>query len=72
MICSAINFIDANALETLTDLMTRLHEAGIQLYLADVKGPVMDRLARTDLVKRIGRDRIFLSAQAAFEKLAEE
>ncbi len=71
LICSAINFIDASALETLTDLMTRLREAGIQLHLAEVKGPVMDRLARTEFVKQLGRDHISLSAQAAFEKLAD-
>lgn len=72
LICSAINFIDASALETLTDLMTRLREAGIQLYLAEVKGPVMDRLARTEFVKQLGRGHIFLSAQDAFERLADE
>jgi SulP family sulfate permease len=69
LICSAINFIDASALETLTSLVTRLHDAGIQLYLTEVKGPVMDRLARTEFLEQLGHERVFLSTQAAYEKL---
>jgi hypothetical protein len=70
LICSGINFIDASALETLTSLVTCLHDAGIQLYLTDVKGPVMDRLARTEFLEQLGHERVFLSTQAAYEKLA--
>ena len=70
LICSAINFIDASALETLTSLVTRLHDAGIQLYLTEVKGPVMDRLARSEFLEQLGHEQIFLSTQAAYEKLA--
>ena len=70
LICSAINFIDASALETLTDLRTRLYDAGIQLYLTEVKGPVMDRLARTELFAELGSGRVFLSTQQAYEMLA--
>ena len=70
LICSAINFIDASALETLTSLVNRLHDAGIQLYLTEVKGPVMDRLARTEFPGQLGQERIFLTTQAAYEKLA--
>jgi len=67
LICSGINFIDASALETLTSLVTRLHDAGIQLYLTEVKGPVMDRLARTEFLEQLGHERVFLSTQAAYE-----
>ena len=70
VICSAINFIDASALETLTSLLTRLHDAGIQLYLAEVKGPVMDRLAHTEFLEQLGHERVFLTTQAAYAKLA--
>jgi SulP family sulfate permease len=72
LICSAINFIDASALETLTDLRIRLHDAGIQLYLTEVKGPVMDRLARTELFAALGPRRIFLTTQKAYTMLAAE
>ncbi len=70
LICSAINFIDASALETLTDLRTRIQDAGIELYLTEVKGPVMDRLARTEFLEQLGHERVFLTTQAAYEKLA--
>jgi SulP family sulfate permease len=70
LICSAINFIDASALETLRGLLTRLSDAGIQLHLAEVKGPVMDRLVRTEFIDQIGHDHVFLSTQAAYEKFA--
>jgi SulP family sulfate permease len=70
LICSAINFIDASALETLGDILTRLRDAGIQLHLAEVKGPVMDHLARTEFLQQLGPEHIFLSTHAAFEKLA--
>lgn len=70
LICSAINFIDASALETLRELLSRLRDAGIQLHIAEVKGPVMDRLARTDFLDQLGHDHVFLSTQEAYEKLA--
>ncbi|HBJ85045.1 MAG TPA: sodium-independent anion transporter [Verrucomicrobiales bacterium] len=70
LICSAINFIDASALETLRELLTRLRDADIQLHLAEVKGPVMDRLAHTEFLDQLGHEHVFLSTQAAYEKLA--
>jgi SulP family sulfate permease len=70
LICNAINFIDASALETLTDLRTRIQEAGIELYLTEVKGPVMDRLADTEFLEQLGSERVFLTTEDAYEKLA--
>lgn len=49
--CSAINDIDASALESLEAIAHRLREAGISLSLSEVKGPVMDRLQRTHFLK---------------------
>jgi sulfate permease, SulP family len=70
LICNAINFIDASALETLSDLRTRMRDAGIQLYLSEVKGPVLDRLADTEFLEQLGCERVFLTTQAAYEQLA--
>jgi SulP family sulfate permease len=67
---NAINFIDASALETLTDLRTHLQDAGIELYLSEVKGPVMDRLAHTEFFEQLGTARAFLSTEEAYEQLA--
>jgi SulP family sulfate permease len=69
LICNAINFIDASALETLTDLRRRMQDAGIELYLTEVKGPVMDRLADTEFLEQLGSERVFLTTEQAYEKL---
>jgi SulP family sulfate permease len=65
LVCSAINAIDASALETLENLLEELRDAGVALYLAEVKGPVMDRLQAIGFADKLGRDRIFLSTHAA-------
>ncbi|WJM98919.1 sulfate permease [Pseudomonas defluvii] len=66
LMCPAVNLIDASALESLEAISTRLHTAGIQLHLSEVKGPVMDRLKQSDFLEHFG-GRVFLSQ---FEALA--
>lgn len=61
----AVNFIDASALETLELLVEELRAAGVEFHLADIKGPVMDRLKAVGFVDRIGRDHIHLSTHEA-------
>lgn len=70
LICNAVNFIDASALETLTDLRARLQDAGIELNLTEVKGPVMNRLAGTEFLGQLGSDRVFLTTEEAYETLS--
>lgn len=65
LICSAVNQIDATALEVLTELERSLAARGIVFMLAEVKGPVMDRLRDTDLGHRLS-GRVFLSVHDAF------
>ncbi len=72
LICSAVNFIDASALETLENIVDALAEAGVTVHLAEVKGPVMDELEKTDFLARLGDGEVFLSTHAAIEKLARE
>ena len=69
--CSAINDIDASALESLEAIEQRLREAGILLHLSEVKGPVMDRLRGTGLLQRLD-GRVFLSHYQAVQALAPE
>lgn len=70
LIMSAVNFIDASALETLETLAERLHDAGVTLHLAEVKGPVMDRLERVGFSQHPQIGRIFLSTHDAEQELA--
>jgi SulP family sulfate permease len=65
----AVNFIDASALETLESLIDELKDAGVQLHLAEIKGPVMDRLEAIGFVDKIGADHIYLSTHEAMEAL---
>jgi SulP family sulfate permease len=65
----AINFIDASALETLEMLLQELRSAGVEFHLADIKGPVMDRLKAIGFVDKIGPDHIHLSTHNAMQKL---
>lgn len=53
LMASAINAIDASGLESLEAINQRLAVAGITLHLSEVKGPVMDRLHRTDFLKHL-------------------
>lgn len=69
--CAAVNGIDASALESLELIMHRLDDAGIKLHLSEVKGPVMDRLARSDFVRHLP-GRVFLSHHEALAELAPE
>ena len=65
----AINFIDASALETLESLIEELRDAGVQLHLAEIKGPVMDRLKLIGFVEKIGAEHIYLSTHEAMTAL---
>ena len=69
LICSSISFIDTSALESLDDILYRLEKAGIQLHLAEIKGPVMDKLRKTAFIEKIGETNIFLSTHQAMESL---
>ena len=66
--CSAINAIDASALESLEAIAHRLRDAGLQLHLSEVKGPVMDKLARTDFLQHLP-GQVFLTHYQAWTAL---
>ncbi|WP_163557220.1 sulfate permease [Halomonas sp. NO4] len=71
LICSAVNLIDASALESLDAINARLKDSGVTLHLAEVKGPVMDQLKRSDFLDAM-TGRVFLSTYAAWRELARE
>ncbi|MEL6419510.1 MAG: SulP family inorganic anion transporter, partial [Pseudomonadota bacterium] len=70
LIMSAVNFIDASALETLETLIERLRDSGVVLHMAEVKGPVMDRLERVHFLDTLGSGQVYLSTHAAMKDLA--
>lgn len=71
LMSSAINEIDASGLESLEAINHRLADSGIGLHLSEVKGPVMDRLMRTDFIDHLN-GRIFLSQDQAYAELSRD
>jgi SulP family sulfate permease len=65
LVCSAVNAIDATALDTLERLIHELRHSGVELHLAEVKGPVMDKLEPAGFVEQLGRNRVHLSTHLA-------
>ncbi|MEZ5306311.1 MAG: solute carrier family 26 protein [Pyrinomonadaceae bacterium] len=72
LICSAVNFIDASALEILERVIEDLGSAGVRLCLAEVKGPVSDRLDRIGFLRHFGEENIFMSTHQAMKALGCE
>ncbi|OKH37799.1 sodium-independent anion transporter [[Phormidium ambiguum] IAM M-71] len=69
LVCSAVNLIDGSALETLKGLIADLKARGIEFYLSEVKGPVMDKLIKVGFVDELGKDHIFLTTDLAMKTL---
>lgn len=68
LVLSAVSSIDTTALFALGELNTSVARRGIGLHLAEVKGPVMDRLRDSDLPAQLN-GRIFLSTAIACDTL---
>ncbi|MDO6563203.1 sulfate permease [Amphritea sp. 1_MG-2023] len=66
--CQAVNLIDASALDSLESINLRLMDTGIKFHLAEVKGPVMDRLDKVGFPQRLSGE-IFISTFAAWQHL---
>jgi sulfate permease, SulP family len=68
---SAVNAVDASGLESLEAINHRLRDAGVSFHLSEVKGPVMDRLHRSNFLQELS-GRVFLSHDRAFAELAND
>lgn len=68
LIMSAVNRVDATAMEVLHDLDRELGARGIRLNFAEIKGPVHDRLRDTALLQELS-GQVFLSVNDAYEAL---
>lgn len=68
LMCPAVNEIDVSALNSLEAINHRLADAGVTLHLSEVKGPVMDRLKRSDFLDAL-TGKVFLSQYQAYSTL---
>ena len=71
LVLSAVNQIDSTALLGLIELNSALSKRGISLNLAEVKGPVMDRLRQSSLLKDLS-GKLYLSTALATADLSGE
>ena len=68
LVMSAVSSIDTTALFALQELNQSLERRGIGLHLAEVKGPVMDRLKHSRLLHTLN-GQVFLSTAIACDHL---
>lgn len=71
LMCSAVNEIDLSALESLEVINSRLSDQGIALHLSEVKGPVMDALQKTHLLKAL-TGQVYLSQHQAVAAVLQQ
>lgn len=62
---SAMNFIDPSSLQILASLITDLQQAGVTLYITELRPFIQDRMEQVGFLDQIGRERIFPSTHAA-------
>ncbi|MEL7368598.1 MAG: solute carrier family 26 protein [Myxococcota bacterium] len=67
--CSGINELDSSAGEALHALLDDLRSRDVDLYLANVKGPMAKVLARSRFIGAIGADRVVLTVHHAVQQL---
>ncbi|MFM9437766.1 sulfate permease, SulP family [Janthinobacterium sp. CG_23.3] len=71
LVLSAVNQIDSTALFGLAELNRALAARGVALHLAEVKGPVMDRLKHSTLLQEL-RGPVYLSTALACQDLVKD
>lgn len=62
---SAVNQLDSSADTALHEILKEYRSRGIELYFANVKGPVMDVMQRSGFAKALGDNRFFLTTHEA-------
>ena len=70
LVMSGVGFVDSSALKVLQVAVDTLRESGVTIHLADVKGPVLDRLRRTRIFEQIAPGQLFPTPQMAVTALS--
>jgi SulP family sulfate permease len=68
LICTATNFIDTSGLEMLELMSESLEELGVTMHLAEVKGPVMDKLKETEFFAEM-KGQVYFTTDIAMKEL---
>lgn len=69
LVMSAVNMVDYSGLVALGELNRDLRLRGVKLHLAEVKGPIMDRLQQSPLLQGQLSGEVFATTAEAFQRL---
>ena len=70
LIFTSVSDVDATALEALENLNHALQASGLTLHLSDAKGPVLDKLKKTNFIKQLEPGKVFFHTEDAIKELA--
>ena len=66
---SSINIMDTTAIDSIVSIIKILHKWDMELYLAGLKGPVRDIVARSGLDEYLGKDHFCRTPHEAVKKI---
>lgn len=72
LIFNSVSYIDSTALETLENLNYSLQKENINMHLSEVKGPVMDKLEKTDFLGKIKPGKVFFQTADVARELGKD
>ncbi|MCF6204936.1 MAG: sulfate permease [Methylococcaceae bacterium] len=70
LIFSSVSHIDTTAFEALENLINSLKKQNILLHLAEIKGPVFDKLKQTNFINHLSPGKVFFKTIDAIDDLA--
>ncbi|MDI1229976.1 MAG: sulfate permease [Methylobacter sp.] len=70
LIFTSISDIDTTALEVLENLNHTLQALGMTLHISEAKGPVLDKLEKTDFIEQLKPGKVFFHTEDAVRELA--
>lgn len=70
LIFSSVSHVDTTAISYLKELINNLKQKGIVLHLAEVKGPVIDKLEKVDFLRALLPGKVFFQTTDAVKSFA--
>jgi SulP family sulfate permease len=71
LIFTSISDIDTTALEVLENLNHTLQASKMTLHISEAKGPVLDKLEKTDFLRQLNPGKVFFHTEDAVRELGE-
>jgi len=71
LIFSSVSYIDSTAFEALENLISWVKNKHILLHLAEVKGPVLDKLKQTNFIDQLSPGSVFFQTIDAVDQLSD-